>query len=57
MKNELIIARRTGKPNRAAAQRLHALLEEFGLTALLDTRFVFPAGAESTLIHGDNVAG
>jgi hypothetical protein len=43
MKNELIIARRTGKPNRAAAQRLHALLEEFGLTALLTTRFVCPA--------------
>jgi hypothetical protein len=47
MKNELIIARRTGKPNRAAAQRLRALLEEFGLTALLATRFVLPAGASS----------
>jgi len=43
MKNELIIARRTGKPNRAAAQRLQSLLEEFGLTALMDTRFVLPA--------------
>lgn len=39
MKNELIIARRTNKPNAAAAQRLAALLEEFGLTALGDTRF------------------
>ncbi len=43
MKNELIIARRTGKPNRAAAQRLQSLLGEFGLTALMDTRFVLPA--------------
>lgn len=42
MKNELIIARRTGKPNRAAAQRLAALLEEFGLIALRDTRFALP---------------
>ena len=42
MKNELIIARRTNKPNRAAAQRLTALLEEFGLDALRDTRFALP---------------
>ena len=42
MKNELIIARRTGKPNLAAAQRLQSLLAEFGLTALMDTRFVLP---------------
>jgi hypothetical protein len=40
MKNELIIARRTGQPNRPAAQRLQALLHEFGLTTLLATRFV-----------------
>ena len=39
MKNELIIARRTGRSNRAAARRLHALLQEFGLTNLLETRF------------------
>jgi hypothetical protein len=43
MKNELIIAQRTGKPNQVAAQRLQALLQEFGLTALLETRFVWPA--------------
>jgi len=43
MKNELIIAQRTGKPNQAAAHRLQALLQEFGLTALLETRFVWPA--------------
>ena len=44
MKNELIIARRTNKSNHAAAQRLSALLEEFGLTALRDARFALPAG-------------
>ena len=43
MKNELIIAKRTGKPNRAAAERLHGLLEQFGLSALSDTRFVLPS--------------
>jgi hypothetical protein len=39
MKNELIIARRTNKPNQAAAERLTALLQEFGLSALGNTRF------------------
>jgi hypothetical protein len=39
MKNELIIARRTGQPKHAAAQRLRALLAEFGLMSLLDVRF------------------
>nr|MDP2192878.1 SAM-dependent methyltransferase [Rhodoferax sp.] len=43
MKNELILARYTGQPQRAAAQRLRALLQEFGLTTLLDTRFTLPA--------------
>ena len=43
MKNELIIARHTGQKKRAAAQRLCALLQEFGLTDLLSTRFVLPA--------------
>jgi hypothetical protein len=43
MKNELIIARYTGQKKRAAAQRLRALLQEFGLTSLLDSRFVLPA--------------
>lgn len=43
MKNELIIARYAGQPKRAAAQRLRALLQEFGLTSLLDTRFTLPA--------------
>jgi hypothetical protein len=50
MKNELIIARHTGQPKRAAAQRLRALLAEFGLTSLLDNRFKLPedSGASNT---------
>ncbi len=39
MKNELILARYTGHKKRAAAERLQAVLKEFGLEALLDTRF------------------
>ncbi len=39
MKNELIIAHRTGKPKRSAADRLGQLLEEFGLGGLRATRF------------------
>lgn len=40
MKNELIIARYTGQKKNAAAQRLRALLQEFGLLSLLETRFI-----------------
>jgi hypothetical protein len=43
MKNELIIARRTGKPNPASAQRLRAIAQEFGLKDLLHTRFTWLA--------------
>lgn len=39
MKNELIIAKRIDKPNRAAAARLRALLASFGLEALMASRF------------------
>ena len=39
MKNELIIAQHTGRPNKAAAQRLRAICQEFGLNELLHTRF------------------
>ena len=46
MKNELIIARHSGQKKRAAALRLRALLEEFGLTSLLDTRFALLANME-----------
>ena len=42
MKNELILARHTGHKKRAAAERLRAVLQEFGLEALLDTRFTLP---------------
>jgi hypothetical protein len=42
MKNELILARYTGQKKYAAAQRLRAVLEEFGLEALLQTRFTLP---------------
>jgi hypothetical protein len=43
MKNELILARYTGQRKRSAAQRLKAILQEFGLLDLLDTRFTLPA--------------
>ena len=39
MKNELIIARLTGQKKRAAGERLRAILEEFGLGQLNETRF------------------
>lgn len=39
MKNELIIARRTGHAKASAAERLKSLLAEFGLSSLLDSRF------------------
>ena len=42
MKNELIIARRTGQFKANAAERLKGLLSEFGLSSLLETRFRLP---------------
>jgi hypothetical protein len=45
LKNELIVARRTGHKKRSAAERLRALLAEFGLAGLLPLRY--PALAES----------
>ena len=42
MKNELILALHTGRPRADAAARLQALLVEFGLEALLHTRFKLP---------------
>ena len=53
MKNELIIARYTGQKKRAAAQRLRALLQEFGLTSLLDSRFVLPAEHDAGSLAAD----
>ena len=45
MKNELILARYTGRRKRSAAQRLRALLAEFGLQDLEAVRF--PAAAQA----------
>jgi hypothetical protein len=42
MKNELILARYTGQHKQGAANRLRAILAEFGLEQLLQTRFVLP---------------
>jgi hypothetical protein len=39
MKNELILARHTGQRRRAAAERLRAILAEFGIEALEPVRF------------------
>ncbi|MFD0669106.1 class I SAM-dependent methyltransferase [Ramlibacter sp. MAHUQ-53] len=39
LKNELILARRTGQRKRSAAQRLRAVLAEFGLESLEAVRF------------------
>ena len=39
MKNELIIARYTGQKKRSAAERLVALLREFGLEQSMGPRF------------------
>ena len=43
MKNELIIAKHTGQKKRSAAERLQQVLAEFGLSELLQSRFVLPA--------------
>jgi hypothetical protein len=42
MKNELIVARRTGHAKRAAAEHLREIAGQFGLDELLNTRFVLP---------------
>ena len=42
LKNELIIATYTGQKKRSAAERLRAILEQFGLQELLETRFKLP---------------
>jgi hypothetical protein len=41
MKNELIMAKYTGQKKRSAAERLTALLEQFGLPEFSETRFRF----------------
>lgn len=47
MKNELILARHTGQRKRSAAERLRALLAEFGLQSLEEKRFKL--GSDSNL--------
>lgn len=49
LKNELIIANHTGQKKRSAAERLRALLAEFGLDALAETRFRLPAASASAV--------
>jgi hypothetical protein len=39
LKNELIIARWSGQKSRSAAERLRALLDQFGLQELLPLRY------------------
>ena len=43
LKNELIVARYTGQKKHSAAERLTALLTQFGLGELLQTRFRLPS--------------
>ena len=50
MKNELIIARYTGQKKRSAAERLGAILREFGLEQALGARFGLAAAAQPS--HG-----
>ncbi|MFY8043192.1 MAG: class I SAM-dependent methyltransferase [Rhodoferax sp.] len=52
MKNELLLARYTGHRKKAAAQRLRELLQEFGISSLLDTRFTLPS--DNTLDNGND---
>jgi hypothetical protein len=52
MKNELIIAQYKHPPRRAAAERLHALLDRIGLHEL-KTRFFTPAEEEATSTRHD----
>jgi len=47
MKNELIIARRTGHRKASAVRRLQSLLAEFGLSDLIGVRFQFLASEPS----------
>lgn len=48
MKNELIIARYTGHKKRASAQRLQAILTEFGVAEHLGARFPLPEASTTT---------
>ena len=55
LKNELILARYTGQRKRSAARRLQAILQQFGLDSLLETRYPGlppPDAAESSAAGG-----
>ena len=52
LKNELIVARYTGQRKRSAAQRLRALLVEFGLQGLEATRYPGLAVLATTAVAG-----
>jgi hypothetical protein len=47
MKNELILARHVGRPQRESAARLRTLLHEFGLIELINSRFTLPVDNEN----------
>ena len=56
MKNELILARHTGRASASAAARLVELLQVFGLESLLHTRFAMPMhNAPSAPVNGAEV--
>jgi len=46
LKNELIIAKYTGQKKRSAAERLRAILEQFGIESLLEMRFKLADGPD-----------
>ena len=47
MKNELILAKYTGQKKRASGERLLALLQEFGVDALMGSRYPLSARSEA----------
>lgn len=49
LKNELIVARYTGHKKRSAAERLAAILAEFGLEQALGPRFGLPQAPDNAL--------
>ncbi len=53
LKNELILARYSGQKKYSAAQRLRAILKEFGLESLIQSRFAFLD--HSTKLGSDNI--
>jgi hypothetical protein len=55
LKNELILARRTGQRKRAAAERLRAILAEFGISDLEPRRFP-ELGSDSNLRSADGAS-